>query len=73
MAIEWGTVDIVEVLQVLRGDAWLHAPGDPNGSDAPPIKAALRAAFAPDDPEWAPLVGVRFEEVVGQAVAGLAT
>jgi Protein of unknown function (DUF2817) len=73
VAIEWGTVDIVEVLQALRGDAWLHAHGDPKGSDAPPIKAALRAAFAPDDPEWARLVGVRFEEVVGQAVAGLAT
>ena len=71
-AIEWGTVDVVEVLQALRGDAWLHAHGDPNGSDAAPIKAALRAAFAPDDPEWARLVGVRFEEVVGQAVAGLA-
>ncbi|MGQ0805609.1 MAG: M14 family metallopeptidase [Actinomycetota bacterium] len=70
-AIEWGTVDIVEVLQALRGDAWLHAYGDPNGPDAPPIKAALRAAFAPDDAEWAELVGVRFEEVVGQAVTGL--
>ena len=70
-AIEWGTVDIVEVLQALRGDAWLHAHGDPTGRDAVPIKAALRAAFAPDDPEWASLVGARFEEVMRQAVAGL--
>jgi hypothetical protein len=71
-AIEWGTVDIVEVLQALRGDAWLHAYGDPTDRDAAPIKAALRAAFAPDDSEWAALVGARFEEVMGQAVAGLA-
>jgi len=72
IAIEWGTVDIVEVLQALRADAWLHAYGDPTGSDARPIKAALRAAFAPDDGEWARLVGDRFEEVIGRAIAGLA-
>ena len=71
VAIEWGTVDIVEVLQALRADAWLHAYGDPTGRDAPAIKAGLRAAFAPDDGDWARLVGVRFEQVVGQAVAGL--
>ncbi|HEX6312604.1 MAG TPA: M14 family metallopeptidase [Acidimicrobiia bacterium] len=71
IAIEWGTVDIVEVLQALRADAWLHAYGDPTGADAPAIKAALRAAFAPDDDDWTRLVGVRFEQVVGQAVAGL--
>ncbi|HUF83697.1 MAG TPA: DUF2817 domain-containing protein, partial [Acidimicrobiia bacterium] len=71
VAIEWGTVDIVEVLQALRGDAWLHAYGDPTGRDATPIKSALRAAFAPDDPEWAGLVGARFDDVIGQAVTGL--
>jgi len=71
IAIEWGTLDIVEVLQALRADAWLHAHGDPTGPDAPAIKAALRAAFAPDDDDWARLVGVRYEQVVGQAVAGL--
>jgi hypothetical protein len=71
VAIEWGTVDIVEVLQALRADAWLHAYGDPTGPDAVGIKAALRAAFAPDDDDWARLVGVRFTQIAGQAVAGL--
>lgn len=71
IAIEWGTVDVVEVLQALRADAWLHAFGDPTGPDAPAIKTPLRAAFAPDDADWARLVGVRFEQVVSQAVAGL--
>jgi hypothetical protein len=71
VAIEWGTIDVVEVLQALRADAWLHAHGDPTGRDAPAIKGTLKAAFAPDDDDWARLVGVRFEQVVGQAVAGL--
>lgn len=71
VAIEWGTVDVVEVLQALRADAWLHAYGDPTGADGPPVKAALRAAFAPDDEDWSRLVGLRCQQVVEQAVAGL--
>ena len=68
VAIEWGTVDIVEVSNALRGDAWLHAHGDPRGSEAVPIKAALRAAFAPDDPQWADDVWSRFSEVTAERV-----
>lgn len=71
VAIEWGTVDIVEVLQALRADAWLHAYDDPTGPAAGPIKEALRAAFAPDDPRWAELVLARFAEVRDRAIAGL--
>ncbi len=71
VAIEWGTVDIVEVSNALRGDAWLHAHGDPRGPEAGPIKAALRAAFAPDDPQWADLVWNRFSEVTAEASEGL--
>jgi hypothetical protein len=73
VAIEWGTVDIVEVSNALRGDAWLHAHADPRGPEAGPIKAALRAAFAPDDPQWADLVWARFTQVAGDATEGLRT
>lgn len=71
VAIEWGTVDIVDVSNALRGDAWLHAHGDPRGPEAVPIKGALRAAFAPDEPEWAELVWNRFSEVTAAASEGL--
>jgi hypothetical protein len=71
VAIEWGTVDIVEVSNALRGDAWLHAHADPRGPEAGPVKAALRAAFAPDDPQWAEMVWDRFVEVANEATAGL--
>ncbi len=71
VAVEWGTVDIVEVSNALRADAWLHAHGDPLGPEAAPIKAGLRAAFAPDDPQWAALVWERFTEVNAAATEGL--
>jgi hypothetical protein len=71
VAIEWGTVDIVEVSNALRADAWLHARGDPRGPEAGPIKAQLRAAFAPDDPEWTALVWDRFREVAERTTEGL--
>jgi hypothetical protein len=71
VAIEWGTVDIVEVSNALRADAWLHGYSDPRGAAAKPIKEQLRAAFAPDDPRWADLVFERFVEVRDRAVAGL--
>ena len=71
ICIEWGTVDIVEVSNALRADAWLHAHGDPLGSEAGPIKEELRAAFAPDDPDWASLVWDRFSEVAAEATRGL--
>lgn len=71
VAIEWGTVDIVEVSTALRADAWLHGYSDPRGPESAGIKAQLRAAFAPDDPRWADLVVERFVAVRERAVAGL--
>lgn len=71
VAIEWGTVDVIEVSNALRADAWLHAHGDPRGAEAGPIKAQLRAAFAPDDPDWSALVWARFADVAQRATAGL--
>ena len=71
VAIEWGTVDIIEVSTALRADAWLHAHADPRGPEAAAVKAQLRAAFAPDDPAWASLVWDRFESVNASATAGL--
>jgi hypothetical protein len=64
-------VEIIEVSNALRADAWLHAHSDPRGPDAEPVKAALRAAFAPDDPQWAQMVWERFTEVSAAATEGL--
>ncbi|QXC62146.1 M14 family metallopeptidase [Aquihabitans sp. G128] len=72
IALEWGTVDSITVLQALRADNWLHHHGNPTGPEADPIKADLRAAFAPDDPEWVAAVYACFTTVLDQTFAALA-
>jgi hypothetical protein len=71
VALEYGTVDVITVLQALRADAVLHSHGDPRGSDAASVRAQVRAAFADDDPAWFDAVSGRFDEVVGAAMAAL--
>jgi hypothetical protein len=68
IALEYGTVDPVSVLQALRADAWLHSHGDPRGADAPAVRATVRAAFADDDPAWIAGCWERFVEVLGAAL-----
>lgn len=72
VALEFGTVDTLTVIQALRGDAWLHAHGDPRGSEAAPIKAAMRAAFADDGPDWIADLQSRFRSVLAAAFEGVA-
>lgn len=68
VALEWGTVDSVTVLQALRADNWLHQHGDPTGPEAVPVKTDLRAAFAPDDPAWVEQVYECFASVLQQSL-----
>jgi hypothetical protein len=72
-ALEYGTVDVITVLQALRADAWLHANGNPTGAEAAPIRAQVRAAFADDDPAWLATVITRFDQVSAAALAALST
>ena len=73
VAIEWGTVDIVEVSNALRADAWLHGYSDPRGPDA---ARRSRSSSAPRSRRtsrgWAELVVERFVAVRDRAMAGLA-
>ncbi len=72
VALEFGTVDTVTVLQALRADAWLHAHGDPVGPEAAVIKEQIWRAFADDDPSWIATLWTRFADVFGAALRGLA-
>jgi hypothetical protein len=71
IAIEYGTVDSISVLQSLRADAVLHANGDPTGPDAEAIRAQVRAAFADDDPAWLATCTERYAAVVDAAIRHL--
>lgn len=70
--LEFGTYDRVSGHRALRGDHWLHKHGDPLGTEARPIKAALRRQFYPDVPDWQEAVLFRGDQVIRQALNGLA-
>ena len=71
IAIEYGTVDSVSVLQSLRADAVLHASGDPAGADAAAIRAQVRAAFVDDDPAWLAACAERYDWVMAATLEHL--
>lgn len=71
IAIEFGTVSPLQVLEALRADNWLHAHGEATASPAHPVKKAMLAAFFPDDATWQGMVLGQSLAVARQAVAGL--
>ncbi len=73
VAIEYGTIDTISVMQALRADAWLHGYGDPTGPDAKAIQAQVRAAFADDGPHWVEAIWGPFALCVNMAFAQLDT
>jgi hypothetical protein len=68
VALEYGTVDTISVLQALRADAVLHASGAARNDGADAVRAQVRAAFADDDPAWFDAVAARFDEVITAAL-----
>lgn len=72
VALEFGTVDEIQVLQALRADAWLHANPEADREFGSAVRQQVRSAFADDDPAWLATLTARFEEVVGAALDQLA-
>ncbi len=71
VAIEYGTIDMISVLQSLRADAWLHAHGDPGAAEAASIRSQVRAAFIDDDPAWLAAIIERFDDVATATIRAL--
>lgn len=72
IAVEWGTLDSITVLNALRADNWLHRYGDPTGADAAAIRAQMCEAFAPSEPAWSEQIYDRFALLMDQTLAALA-
>jgi hypothetical protein len=70
--IEYGTIPPAEVLGSLRADNWLYAHGDPSSAMGKEIKGKVREAFYPSVFEWKIMVASRSNDVLRQALAGLA-
>ena len=73
VALEYGTYPVLEVLQAVRQDNWLHAHGDLRSAQAREMKAYMRERFYPAEDRWKEMVWSRANEVIGKALAGLNT
>lgn len=72
IGLEFGTRPQPQMQKALRAEGWLFAHGGPDHPEAPRIRAELRDAFYPQEPEWKPLVLARGLEVVARGLKGLA-
>ncbi|MFO1151191.1 MAG: M14 family metallopeptidase [Alsobacter sp.] len=77
IGLEFGTVELLEVFDALRGDNWLYSWGLPSGLAmtsplARRIKDKIRDALTVDSDDWKEKVFTRAAEVTLQAFKGLA-
>jgi hypothetical protein len=71
IAIEFGTVDALQVLDALRADNWLHAHGNPLDPASEPIKRQVLNAFYVDSDVWRGMILGQSLAVSRRAIAGL--
>ncbi len=72
MVIEFGTHEVNAVLKAIRADNWLHCHGKVDSPQGREIKAFMREMFYPALPEWKLMVFSRSNDVIRQALVGLA-
>ncbi len=68
VALEFGTVDTMQVIQALRADAWRSGASTVGAAQDEEIRLQLRAAFLDEDPAWAAALWTRFLEVFDAAI-----
>lgn len=71
IALEYGTLPVMDVLQALRADQWLENHPDASAAQRTAIKAMVRAAFHDDAPEWQRKVYAQAVVAFEAALAGL--
>lgn len=71
MALEIGTLAVLDVLGALRADAWLHAYGIYGSPQGRAIKKQMRDAFYGDADDWKGMVAGQSLLATRQAVTGL--
>ena len=72
MALEFGTVPVMEVIDALRADQWLDNHPEAGAPQHSAIKRRIRDAFYTDTPEWKQAVLAQAREATLQGLAGLA-
>ena len=72
IAMEYGTLPLLEVLDAMRADQWLELHPETPADAAAPIKQRMRDAFYTDTPVWKQQVVDQATDAARQALAGLA-
>lgn len=72
MALEYGTVPVMETFQALRAEQWLRRHPDAPREKADAIRAQVLAAFYTDTEAWREQVLAQAREALVQAAEGLA-
>jgi hypothetical protein len=73
MAMEYGTVPVMQTLQSLRGEQWLQRHPQAPAALASQIRQQVRDAFYTDTDEWKQQVLAQAREALFQAADGLAS
>ena len=71
IALEYGTVPVMEVIDALRGDHWLECRPEAEATQGAAIKQRLRDAFYTDTDAWKQRIVEQGFEAAQQAVRGL--
>lgn len=71
IAMEYGTVPILDVIGALRADHWLHLHPDAPAALRADIKRQVLAAFYTDTDEWKGQIVAQARQAMFQAVDGL--
>ncbi|HSI54619.1 MAG: M14 family metallopeptidase [Ramlibacter sp.] len=72
IALEYGTVPVMETLEALRAEHWLHLHPEAPPGLAASIKQQMKDAFYTDTPEWKDAVLRQARQALYQAADGLA-
>ena len=72
IALEYGTVPVLQSLQALRGEHWLHLHPEAPAELAKAIKQQMKDAFYTDTEVWKEAILRQAREALLQAAAGLA-
>ena len=73
IALEYGTIPILETLQALRGEQWLNAHADAPAEQAAAIRRRMLEAFYTDSDDWRERILAQAREAMVQGIAGLAS
>jgi hypothetical protein len=71
VVLEFGTLDMTEVMLAVRADNWLHHHGDRDSALGRAIAQRMRDAFFMTDDAWQGQVCERARDVVDRALAGM--